>query len=47
MSQKPPPIYVTEPHLPPLDEFIPYLERIWMSKRLTNDSPFHRQRRKN
>lgn len=43
MSQKPPPIYVTEPHLPPLDEFIPYLERIWTSKRLTNGGPFHQQ----
>ena len=23
------PIYVTQPYLPPLDEFIPYLEQIW------------------
>ncbi|AUN95513.1 DegT/DnrJ/EryC1/StrS family aminotransferase [Pseudazoarcus pumilus] len=42
MSQ-PPPIFVTEPHLPPLDEFLPYLERIWASKRLTNGGPFHQQ----
>ena len=25
-------IYVTQPYLPPLDEFIPYLEQIWDSK---------------
>lgn len=37
------PIYVTEPHLPPLEEFIPYLETIWESKRLTNSGPFHEQ----
>lgn len=43
MSQLQPPIYVTEPHLPPLDEFIPYLEQIWTSKRLTNAGPFHQQ----
>lgn len=34
-------IFVTEPHLPPLQEFIPYLEEIWVSKRLTNGGPFH------
>lgn len=26
------PIYVTQPHLPPLEEFIPYLEEIWNKK---------------
>lgn len=36
-------IFVTEPYLPPLQEFIPYLERIWSSKRLTNSGPFHEQ----
>ena len=36
-------IYVTEPFLPPLEEFIPYLEKIWESKTLTNGGPFHRQ----
>ncbi|MBU1237819.1 MAG: DegT/DnrJ/EryC1/StrS family aminotransferase [Gammaproteobacteria bacterium] len=35
--------YVTRPLLPPLEEFIPYLEQIWASKRLTNNGPFHRQ----
>lgn len=41
MSDKP--IYVTQPHLPPLDEFIPYLEQIWANKTLTNGGPFHQQ----
>jgi dTDP-4-amino-4,6-dideoxygalactose transaminase len=36
-------IYVTQPDLPPLDEFIPMLERIWNSKILTNNGPFHQQ----
>lgn len=39
----PTPIYVTQPLLPPLDEFIPYLEQIWNNKRLTNSGPFHQQ----
>ncbi|MFS8152581.1 DegT/DnrJ/EryC1/StrS family aminotransferase [Vreelandella titanicae] len=37
------PIYVTEPYLPPLEEFIPYLEEIWESKRLTNNGPMHQK----
>lgn len=37
------PIFVTSPLLPPLEEFIPYLEQIWDSKRLTNGGPFHEQ----
>ncbi|WP_306823208.1 dTDP-4-amino-4,6-dideoxy-D-glucose aminotransferase VioA [Janthinobacterium sp. UMAB-60] len=37
------PIYVTQPLLPPLEEFIPYLESIWENKILTNGGPFHRQ----
>lgn len=36
-------IYVTQPSLPPLEEFIPYLEKIWESKQLTNGGPFHRE----
>lgn len=36
-------IYVTQPYLPPLEEFIPYLEKIWDSKLLTNNGPFHQQ----
>ncbi|KTG17123.1 MULTISPECIES: DegT/DnrJ/EryC1/StrS family aminotransferase [unclassified Guyparkeria] len=37
------PIFVTQPHLPPLEEVIPYLEQIWDSHRITNKGPFHEQ----
>lgn len=37
------PIYVTQPYLPPLEEFIPYLQQIWDKKILTNGGPFHQQ----
>jgi dTDP-4-amino-4,6-dideoxygalactose transaminase len=37
------PIYVTQPSLPPLAEFLPYLEKIWENKILTNGGPFHQQ----
>jgi dTDP-4-amino-4,6-dideoxygalactose transaminase len=37
------PITVTRPYLPPLEEFIPYLEQIWESRWLTNNGPFHQQ----
>jgi dTDP-4-amino-4,6-dideoxygalactose transaminase len=37
------PIYVTEPFLPPLDEFTIYLKQIWKNKTLTNGGPFHQQ----
>ena len=37
------PIYVTQPFLPPLEEFMPYLEKIWDNKILTNGGPFHQQ----
>src|SRR5690606_1823876 len=37
------PIYVTQPALPDLQEFIPYLEQIWKNKILTNNGPFHQQ----
>jgi len=36
-------IYVTQPSLPDLQEFIPYLESIWQSKQLTNNGPYHQQ----
>jgi dTDP-4-amino-4,6-dideoxygalactose transaminase len=36
-------IFVTQPFLPPLTEFIPYLEAIWESKWLTNAGPFHQE----
>lgn len=41
MKQKP--IYVTQPSLPPLEEFIPYLEKIWESKILTNNGQYHQE----
>lgn len=37
------PIYVTQPALPPLEEFIEYLKKIWGNKILTNNGPFHQQ----
>jgi dTDP-4-amino-4,6-dideoxygalactose transaminase len=37
------PIFVTQPSLPPLVEFISYLEAIWANKVLTNGGPFHQQ----
>ncbi|MGZ4820007.1 MAG: DegT/DnrJ/EryC1/StrS family aminotransferase [Terriglobales bacterium] len=37
------PIYVTQPYLPPLEEFYPYLQKIWENKILTNGGPFHQQ----
>jgi len=33
--------FVTQPSLPPLEEFIPYLEKIWENKILTNNGEFH------
>ena len=36
-------IFVTQPALPPLEEFMPYLEKIWANKILTNNGPFHQQ----
>lgn len=38
-----PPVFVTQPFLPPLEEFVPYLQKIWDSKTLTNGGPFHQQ----
>lgn len=34
-------VFVTQPTLPPLEEFIPYLQKIWESKILTNGGQFH------
>ena len=36
-------IPVTQPFMPPLEEFIPYLSKIWESKWLTNAGEFHQQ----
>lgn len=41
MSDKP--IFVTQPYLPELNEFTPYLEEIWSNKVLTNGGPLHVQ----
>ena len=37
------PIFVAQPTMPPLEEFVPYLEEIWRNKILTNVGPFHEQ----
>lgn len=37
------PIRVTQPDMPALADFIPYLEQIWDSKFLTNGGQFHQQ----
>lgn len=36
-------IFVTEPSLPSLDEFMPYLQKIWHNKWLTNNGEFHQK----
>ena len=36
-------VYVTEPFLPPLEEFQVYLKEIWESKWLTNNGRFHQE----
>lgn len=36
-------IYVTQPHLPPLEDLMPYLNEIWSTRILTNGGPFHIQ----
>lgn len=41
MQKSDKPIYVTQPSLPPLEEFTEYLKQIWDSKILTNNGPFH------
>jgi dTDP-4-amino-4,6-dideoxygalactose transaminase len=37
------PIFVTQPYLPPLEEFQKYLKQIWGNKILTNNGPFHQE----
>lgn len=37
------PIYVTQPALPPLEEFHGILKQIWASRVLTNNGPYHQQ----
>jgi dTDP-4-amino-4,6-dideoxygalactose transaminase len=37
------PIYVTQPSLPDLNDYIEKLKEIWDSKWLTNNGKFHRK----
>jgi dTDP-4-amino-4,6-dideoxygalactose transaminase len=37
------PIFVTKPFLPPLEEYIPFLEEMWASGELTNNGSFHKR----
>src|SRR5450759_43608 len=37
------PVYVTQPFLPPLEEFQIYLKDIWESKSLTNNDKYHQE----
>jgi len=37
------PVYITQPDLPPLEEFVESLKAIWDSRILTNNGPFHQQ----
>lgn len=37
------PVFVTQPDLPPLEEFTELLKQIWDSKIITNNGPFHQQ----
>lgn len=37
------PIPVTQPFMPPLEEFVPHLSKIWESKWLTNSGQYHQR----
>ena len=37
------PVFVTQPDLPPLEEFTELLKQIWDNKILTNNGPFHEE----
>ena len=37
------PVYVTQPDLPALEDFLPLLQQIWNNRILTNGGPFHQQ----
>ena len=39
-------IFVTKSSLPPLEEFLPYMKRLWESRFLTNMGEFHEQLKK-
>jgi len=38
-----PPLFVTRPYLPPLEDFVPLLKEVWDSRVLTNGGPFHQR----
>jgi len=40
-SEMPRPLYVTQPLLPELPDFLPFLASIWQTKVLTNGGPYH------
>ena len=42
MADKDNVIYVTRPSLPPLEEYVEYLEDIWENKWITNNGKYHR-----
>lgn len=37
------PVYVTRPSMPPLDNYVQYLEELWENRWLTNNGKFHQQ----
>jgi dTDP-4-amino-4,6-dideoxygalactose transaminase len=37
------PVYVTQPFLPPIQEFVEYLDIIWENKWITNGGQFHKE----
>lgn len=43
MTDKFDPVYVTRPSMPPLEEYIPYLQQIYETGILANNGPFHMQ----
>lgn len=36
-------IHVTQPFLPPIEEFLPYVQEIWNNRYLTNGGPLHQR----
>jgi dTDP-4-amino-4,6-dideoxygalactose transaminase len=43
MSKSDRKIYVTKPSMPPLEEYLPFLKKIWGTCNLTNGGEFHQQ----
>ena len=36
-------ITVTQPFLPPIEEYLPYIQQIWKNKHIANKGPFHEE----